>query len=232
MWDQLNAALQQSTNRVITGVADFLPGVLALILALVISVPLALLLGHLVRRSLVSLRFDEYLAQWGFEGIAEWSPSNSPTKLIGRIVYWSIVLIGLLIGLTALDASLTQGLATRALTYLPNILVAIIVLMLGSIIARFLARGVLISAVNMQIASARLISLGVKWLILVLAAAMALEHLGIGGSIVRLAFAILFGGIVLALALAVGLGSKDVISRSWERREQETRETEQPFQHL
>jgi hypothetical protein len=84
----------------------------------------------------------------------------------------------------------------------------------------------------MQIESARLISLGVKWLILVLAAAMALEHLGIGGSIVRLAFAILFGGIVLALALAVGLGSKDVVSRSWERREHETQETEQPFHHL
>jgi hypothetical protein len=104
--------------------------------------------------------------------------------------------------------------------------------MVGTVVARFLARGVLIGAVNMQMEHAQLISVGVKWLILVLAAAMALEHLGIGGTIVQLAFAILFGGIVLALALAVGLGSKDVVRRSWERREQETRETEQPFHHL
>jgi hypothetical protein len=69
----------------------------------------------------------------------------------------------------------------------------------------------------MQVHSARLVSLGVKWLVMVMAAAMALEHLGIGGEIVRLAFAILFGGIVLALALAVGLGSKEMVSRSLER---------------
>jgi hypothetical protein len=59
--------------------------------------------------------------------------------------------------------------------------------------------------------------MGVKWLVLVLTFAMALDHLGIGGKIVDLAFGILFGGIVLALALAVGLGSKDLVSRSLER---------------
>lgn len=232
MWEQLNAALQQSVNRVIAGVADFLPGVLALLLALLLSLPLAWIISRLVRRSLTTLRFDQRLSQWGFSAISEWSPSQSPTQLTSRLVYWTIVLLGLLVGLTALDASLTQGLATHLLAYLPNVFVAILVLMVGSFIARFLARGVLISAVNMQIESARLISVGVKWLILVLAAAMALEHLGIGGSIVRLAFAILFGGIVLALALAVGLGSKDVVSRTWERREQETQETEERFHHL
>ena len=98
--------------------------------------------------------------------------------------------------------------------------------------ARFLARNVLIGAVNMQIQSARLLSLGVKWLVLVLAAAMALEHLGIGGGIVRLGFGILFGGIVLAMALAVGLGSKEMVSRSWERQATKTEEQEEPLHHI
>jgi hypothetical protein len=96
--------------------------------------------------------------------------------------------------------------------------------------ARFLARSVLISAVNMQIQSARLLSLGVKWLVMVVSGAMALDHLGIGGEIVRLSFGILFGGIVLALALAVGLGSKDMVSRSWER--QSGRAEEEPSEHF
>jgi hypothetical protein len=83
----------------------------------------------------------------------------------------------------------------------------------------------------MNVQYARLLSVGVKWLVLVLTAAMALEHLGIGGKIVDLAFGILFGGIVLALALAVGLGSKDLVSRSLDR--QTTREEEEePFHHL
>jgi hypothetical protein len=69
----------------------------------------------------------------------------------------------------------------------------------------------------MNLQYARLLSLGMKWLVLVLAAAMALDRLSIGGVIVELAFGILFGGIVLALALAIGLGSRDMVSRSLER---------------
>jgi hypothetical protein len=91
------------------------------------------------------------------------------------------------------------------------------VLFFGVLIARFLARSVLISAVNAQLQYARFLSLGVKWLVLVLTAAMVLEHLEIGGSIVELAFGILFGGIVLTLSLAVGLGSRDLVTRSLER---------------
>jgi hypothetical protein len=58
--------------------------------------------------------------------------------------------------------------------------------------------------------------MGVKWLVLILTGAMALERLGIGGQILLLAFGLLFGGIVLALALAVGLGSQEMVRRSWE----------------
>jgi len=82
---------------------------------------------------------------------------------------------------------------------------------------------VLIGAVNMQLQSARLLSLGVKWMVMVLTVAMVLDQLAIGGSVLRLAFAILFGGIVLALALAVGLGSKELVSRTWEQRQGDRR---------
>jgi hypothetical protein len=92
---------------------------------------------------------------------------------------------------------------------------------------------VLIGAVNHNVQYARFLSLGVKWLVLVLAAAMALQHLQIGGRIVDLAFGILFGGIVLTLALAIGLGSKDLVSRSLERQaEKEKGQETEPVRHL
>jgi hypothetical protein len=69
----------------------------------------------------------------------------------------------------------------------------------------------------MGVQSARLLSLTVKWLVLIVAAAMALDHIGIGRTILLLAFGILFGGVVLALALAVGLGARDIVSRGLER---------------
>jgi hypothetical protein len=70
--------------------------------------------------------------------------------------------------------------------------------------------------VNAQLQYARFLSLGVKWLVLVLTAAMVLDHLEVGGVVVELAFGILFGGIVLTLSLAIGLGSRDLVSRSLE----------------
>jgi hypothetical protein len=92
----------------------------------------------------------------------------------------------------------------------------------------------LIGAVNMNLHYARLLSLGVKWLVLVLTTAMVLDHLQIGAAIVDLAFGILFGGIVLALALAVGLGSRDLVSRSLEREAARPAATmpEEQFRHF
>jgi uncharacterized protein YebE (UPF0316 family) len=110
------------------------------------------------------------------------------------------------------------------LPYLTHAVGAALLLIAGVVVARFLARSVLISAVNAQLQYARILSLGVKWLVLVLTAAMVLDHLQVGGNIVELAFGILFGGIVLTLALAVGLGSRDLVSRSLESHVEHTGE--------
>jgi cytochrome c oxidase subunit IV len=235
MLKEINSILSQAAARVTRSIAEFLPGLLALAVILVLTVGVAWLGRMMVRRSLQRIDLDRRVSQWGLSGIAEWSPEQSPSKLMAGLVYWLIVLVGLLIGLSALNATLTSAFVISVLSYLPNLFAAALILILGIIFARFAARGVLISAVNLHIQWARLLSLGVKWLVVVLAGAMALEHLGIGGQIVRLAFGILFGGIVLALALAVGLGSKDMVSRSLERqagRNVEEEEAASRFHHL
>jgi hypothetical protein len=231
MWDQIHALLTQALNRILTGVVNFLPGLLALLLILVLTFIIAGVFRIAARRFFRSINFDEHVVRWGFPELVEWSPRQSPALLFIRIVTWSIIILGLLAGISALDAALPSMLVVRLFEYVPNVLAALVVLVAGTLLARFLGRGVLISAVNMRVHSARLLSLGVKWLVLVLAAAMALEHLGIGGNIVTISFSILFGGIVLALALAVGLGSKDMISRSWEQQKTE-KEKEEHVHHL
>jgi hypothetical protein len=232
MWDQIHDLLSQASYRIVSGVANFLPGLLALLVILLFTVAIIAALRVGLRRFLRSIEFDARVVRWGFPDLAEWSPRRSPTVLVIRIVGWTIFIVGLLAGISALDAALPSMLVVRLFTYIPNVLAAILVLTVGTFTARFLGRSVLISAVNMRLQSARLLSLGVKWLVLVLAGAMALEHLGIGGNIVTLSFAILFGGIVFALALAVGLGSKDMVSRSWEQQSHGEKETEEHVHHL
>jgi hypothetical protein len=233
MWYEVQQALHQALSRVIAGAANLLPGVIALLVALLVAAVFAVIVGFALRRSLKSARFDERLAQWGLAELAEWSPSRSPALLLARAITWSILFGGFLIGIAAFDVTLTSRLVMSLFSYLPNVIAAVLLLVFGAIIARFLARGVLIGAVNMNLQYAHLLSIGLKWLVLVLAATMALNHLGIGGRILDLAFGILFGGIVLALALAVGLGSKDLVTRSLERQASKPAdELEEPFRHL
>jgi uncharacterized membrane protein len=234
MWDQVGRSLNESTVRVLSQLASLLPGMLALVVALLFSALLAWLIALVVRRFLVSVRFDEQLERRGFTMVAEWSPQQSPTLLLTRVISGSIVLLGFVTGLAAFDATLTSQLAFHLFGYLPHIVAAILVILVGGIVARYLARNVLIEAVNMNLQYARLLSLGVKWMVMVLSIAMALEHLQIGSGIVHLAFGILFGGIVFSLSLAVGLGSKELVTRSLERESGRAvaPDAEEPFRHL
>jgi hypothetical protein len=234
MWDQVKQALVQSTARFLTRFADLLPGLAALIFALLVSIVLAAILAIAVRRILTRLQFEERLAQWGLSSLTEWSPMRSPALLVSRTIALLVIIAGLLIGIEAFDAEWTSQLARSIFDYIPNILGAAFVLLLGNIIARFLARSVLIGAVNMNLQYARLLSVGVKWLVVVLAVAMALDHLRIAPGIVEIGFGILFGGIVLALALAVGLGSKDLVTKSLERdvKKASSETVEDPLRHL
>jgi Conserved TM helix. len=234
MWVQVKQALQDSTARFLTRFANLLPGLAALIIALLLSAVLAWILAAIVRRILAGLHFDERLGRWGFSSLAEWSPMNSPTRLISRSVAVLVMISGFLIGIAAFDLDWTYLFVQKMFAYIPDVLAALVVLLVGNVLARFLARSVLIGAVNLNLQYARFLSIGVKWIVIVLAFAMALEHLRIAPGIVELAFGILFGGIVLTLALAVGLSSKDLIGKSLERdvKKASTESVEDPLRHL
>lgn len=217
MWQQIEESLRESMDRVFTKIATLLPGILAFVLVLVIFLVIAWLAAMLARWVLTAVKFDERISS-GTSTLTEWTPMHTPTILVARIVFWSFVTIGVLVGVSAFEAaSAESGISAYVFAYVPRVIGAAILLFFGTVIGRFLSRSVLISAVNLNLHYARLLATGVRWLVFVLTAAMVLDHLAIGGGIVDLAFGILFGGIVLALALAVGLGSRDLVSRSLER---------------
>jgi hypothetical protein len=180
------------------------------------------------------MHFDQRVARWGFPSLAEWSPLQSPTLLVAQGIATLVVVAGILIGVAAVAPEWTSLLVQSVFAYVPNVVGAVLVLVFGSIVARFLSRSVLIGAVNLNLRYARLLSVGVRWLVVVLAVAMALEHLRIAPGIVDLAFGILFGGIVFAMALAVGLGSKDLVTKSLERDAQKASDehVQEPFRHV
>jgi hypothetical protein len=218
MWQQIESALHESIARVLTKVATLLPAVLALVLAVVIAGLFGALLAYAIRRLLTAFHFDESVQRSRAGGRVEWAFTQSPALAVSRIVFWSCVLGGVVVGVFAFASGYANSdlMAVSLLPYIARLVGAVLLLLGGTVLARFLARSVLIGAVNLNLHYARLLSQGVRWLVLILTAAMVLDHLAIGGMIVELAFGILFGGIVLTLALAVGLGSSGIVSRSFE----------------
>ena len=219
MGQQIALALRESMHRVLVKLVSFLPGLLALLVAVVVLTAIGALLALILRRILIAAKFDERFARTQTANVADWSPNHSPTALVARTAFWACFVLGCIIGISAFDASYAGNSQVSAILipYLTHSVGAVLILIAGTLIARFLARSVLIGAVNLQMQYARFLSLGIKWLVLVLTAAMVLDHLDIGGTIVDVAFGILFGGIVLTLSLAIGLGSRDLVSRSLEK---------------
>ena len=230
MWAQVDRILRQAATQIADHIANFLPGLLVSLLLILATVVVALLARLLLVRALRGLDFDRRAEHWGLTALLGWSAS--PSHTVARVIYWTIVILGLRVSLTTLNATIPSRLALSVFEYVPHLLAALMILIVGSVAARFLGRSALIGAVNMQIRSARLLSLAVKWLVLLVAVAMALDHLRIGRTVLLLAFAILFGGIVFAAALAVGLGARDVVSRALERQLREPPRDDDTVNHV
>jgi hypothetical protein len=228
MWQQVEQSLHSSMARVMNKIATLLPGILAFIVALLLFLLVGWLLAALVRWTLAAMHFDERMSR-GAGAMAEWTSRITPSLLVARIVFWFCVVAGVIVGASAYEAGTSENILSGwVLAYVPRVIGAAVLLLAGNVLARFASRSVLITGVNLNLSYARLLSMGVRWLILVLTGAMVLDHLALGGAIVELGFGILFGGIVLALALAVGLGSRDLISRSLEREAARPVEVPQP----
>ncbi len=236
MWQQVEVVFGESFARVGAAIASLVPGLVAMMLVLAVALGLAALVRAILRRALARVGFDRRAQAWGLVTGEGWAPHH-PSEFVARGAFWFAILAGVAFALDVFGASTTSALGLALLAFLPRLVVGAIIFLVGVGASRFLERSVLISAVNMQIQSARLLALGVKWLVLVLGTAMALEHLGVGGALVTISFTILLGGIVLALALAVGLGSREAVSRTIDKRMRQEERPARPadgerIQHL
>ncbi len=217
MWQETKRIFLESAGEVLQAAARLLPNVLAMLLFFALAAVAAVAVRAIVRRTCERVGLDRRLRAWGVAAPAD-AERATPTQLASRAAFWTVLVTGILVGLSVLPTSVTAALSLRLLAYAPRRLLALLILAGALGLSRVIERNVLIGAVNMGMQSARLLALGARWLVVVLGAAIALEHAGLGTSVVAVAFGILFGGIVLALALAVGLGSKELVARSLQRR--------------
>jgi hypothetical protein len=195
--------------------AEYLPTVFAGLVVFLLGLLLAWIVKLLVVRIIKLLKIEGAFLRSGVtEALQKMAVKDTPAKLIGRMFYWLVVVIFFILALSVMRIPVIDELLGRFLLYLPNIFVALVIMAIGIFLGNFLGRAALIASVNAGIRLSGLLSKGVRTIILLFAAVMAFEQLGIARSTVVVTFTILFGGVVLALALAFGFGGKD-LAASW-----------------
>jgi hypothetical protein len=157
------------------------------------------------------VRFDSLCFRIGFSSaLSKAGITRLPSDIAGILVYWILAFLFLLAGMSSLNMAAVDQMVNSLFSYLPHFLIAILVFIIGYVLAQFLSRATLIALVNAQIKAAKPISILVQLLILILFIAMGIEQLGVAKGVVIATFSIFFGGVVLALAIAFGLGGKDI----------------------
>jgi len=215
-WEKALLAPLETLSRNVLAV---LPNVLAISIILLVGLVAAWSIGHVVERLLRVIGLDLLSNRLGVSAaLARGGVKTDPSHLVGRTAYWLVVAFAIMAGLGALNLQPLNQFAQSFLAYLPRLFTAALILVVGYLLSNFVSQAVLIAAVNAGIPPARIVAACSRWGVQLVAVAMALEQLGIAQNIVTEGFGIVLGGVVLAGAIAFGLGAKDLAKEFLERR--------------
>lgn len=144
---------------------------------------------------------DSFLQQGGTE--------KDTTDLFGAIAYLLVILASLIIASNSLGLAQVTDLLGRVMLFMPKLLVALLVIVFGSYFARFAGRSVHTYCRAADIADGDLLGRLMQYGVMVFVVLLAIDHLDVGGGLIQQTFLILLGGVVVALALAFGIGGRD-----------------------
>jgi hypothetical protein len=217
VWDDI--VVVETMRGVGSRLAALVPNVLTMLVLLVLGLVIGAVARALVVRVLRAIRFNARCQRWGLQqALTRAAIFRDPDRLAGAIVFWGIFLLFAMMGIDALALPGMYGATSLVVQLIPNVLAAMLILVVGWLLANFLGNAVLIGSVNARIAEARLLARAVRWAVLAFTMAAVLTQIGIGREMVMIAFGLTFGGLVLAFALAFGLGARDLARDLLDRR--------------
>jgi len=189
----------------------FMPNVLTSLVLLIIGIVLGGVIRIVFLKMFHAVKLDRAAKRAGlFEMLAKGGIRGSFSAFVAKFAGWFVLFTFAVVALQTLKIPTVENLLDRFYLYLPNVFTAAVILLFGYVFGNFFGRAALIASVNAGLRQSGLIGRFVKITVFILSATMAMEQLGIGRDTVLIAFAILFGGIVLALAIAFGLGGRDL----------------------
>jgi hypothetical protein len=199
---------------------EFVPALLGAAAVLLAGYLLAKLVQKGVARLLRRIHLNDVLRRGGVIQAVDRSGTHfNPTRVVATLVFWLVMFTVMLVAANALGLDSLAKVFSELVSYIPSVIAAIVIVILGIVLGDFV--GGLILASTSALHGGPTLARAGKGGVILLAVFMSLQELGVATDIVTTAFAIIFGAVALALALAFGLGNRDLageITRSWYER--------------
>jgi hypothetical protein len=209
-----NAVVMQPVTEMFARIAGFLPTIMGVMIILVVGWIIAGILKSVVIRILKLIQLDTASEKSGLgDVLRRGGIKHTLSELIGMLIYWLIMLLVFMTALNALGMTVAASLLDKVILYIPNVIAAIFILALGIFFSSMIGTIVRTASSNAGISQAKFLGQLTQIVIMVFAVVITLEQLNIASSILNFAINIILASIGLALAIAVGLGSKDIAAK-------------------
>ena len=218
MREMIISELSQALYELARGFAHFLPRLIVMLILISVGWVIAYVLRVTLRSILRLIKFDKLSDKAGASQLLTKAALPSATELLSQFVFWVAWLGFILLGVSVLGILGLQDQIARFFLFLPRLFVAIFILFFGMLAASFFSRAALLAAVNANVPSPRVLNLAVRTIIIIFVLSIVFEELGLAQHTMLIAFGIVFGALMLGLAIAFGIGGRDLAQHFLEKR--------------
>ncbi|MDD5437346.1 MAG: hypothetical protein PHX20_07370 [Candidatus Omnitrophica bacterium] len=212
--DWLTFVVVDPVKAMLIKIWSYVPAIAGAIVILIVGWLIAKLVEAVIVRILKAVRLDSASDKVGVSNVlAQGEIKLSLSELIGVVIYWIIILVVIATALGTLNLTVAADLVSRLIEYVPNILGAIFILIVGAFLADFVATIVRTTAGNAGIKKASLLAKMTKIVLVIFAAVIAIEQLKIASTLIVLAVNIILISVGIGIAIAFGLGCKDIAGK-------------------
>lgn len=218
MREMIISELTQASQELARGFAHFLPRLIVMLILVFLGWVIAYVVKVVLRSILRLIKFDKLSENAGASQLLNKAALPSATEVLSRFVFWVAWLGFILLGVSVLGILGLQEQIARFFLFLPRLFVAIFIMFVGLLAASFFSRAALLAAVNANVPSPRVLSIAVRSIIIVFVLSIVFEELGLAEQTMLVAFGIAFGALMLGLAIAFGIGGRDLAQRFLEKK--------------
>lgn len=206
--------LLEPARTVLSQISQFVVNALLVIIILIIGWLLSKAVRSIVSKALQLIKIDDISERIELDKLlGKGGITLSLSDLIGGICYWLALLITFMVAINAVGVTIAADLLKQVILYIPNVVAALFIFMLGIFVSTILKNVVLTAANNAGLSQSKLLAQVVEAIVIVFAVLVGLEQLKIGITITELTVSIILGSLGLGLALAFGLGCKDIAGK-------------------